>query len=420
MSDTKKRPSGAEFRKRAKLRVESDKKNSGALKNWLTSQNENNDEPTIPTSEEDQHFEPQSSSFQNNSEIYFPKGFEDREKLVEIAEVTEPINPSVDIDDFLTHSESSTSSVFPNEKFETINNFYFDPDPANWVVNNELRDYVAKYGLLQNKNVDFTKSRRQYGNRFWSLNANHFSRHLINGEIQDREWLVYSEKKASVFCGSCTLFHSHTHAESSFIKEGFNDWKNVSVRLKDHENSLYHRNNILTLKERGEKLGKINVKLTEMVDQEISYWKMVLQRVVVAIKALASRGLSFRGSDETFGSNNNGNYMMMLETISQFDPFLTEHIKKFGNPGRGKTSYLSSTTCDEFIELLAKQILNEIINETKVSKYYSVIVDSTPDVSHVDQLSIVLRYVKPNGEPIERFVKFLPKSDIRPLICLKL
>ncbi|GBP20613.1 hypothetical protein EVAR_93727_1 [Eumeta japonica] len=39
-------------------------------------------------------------------------------------------------------------------------------------------------------------------------------------------------------------------------------------------------------------------------------------------------------------------------------------------------------------------------------KYYSVSLDSTPDISHVDQLTLIVRYVLPSG-PVERFVKFL-------------
>lgn len=34
--------------------------------------------------------------------------------------------------------------------------------------------------------------------------------------------------------------------------------------------------------------------------------------------------------------------------------------------------------------------------------------DSTPDVSHVDQLTFVLRYVLPDGSPVERFLSFIP------------
>ncbi|XP_074039832.1 uncharacterized protein [Leptinotarsa decemlineata] len=92
-------------------------------------------------------------------------------------------------------------------------------------------------------------------------------------------------------------------------------------------------------------------------------WQMLLQRVVVVIKALASRGLPFRGSTELFGSNSNGNYMMLLEVLAEFDPFLREHIRKYGNPGIGHISYLSSTICDEYIELLGKKVTDYILEE---------------------------------------------------------
>ncbi len=101
--------------------------------------------------------------------------------------------------------------------------------------------------------------------------------------------------------------------------------------------------------------------------------------------------------------------MMALELIAEFDLFLATHIAEHGNPGRGKTSYLSSTTCDEFISLIALKIRNAIIKEVKDAKYFSIIVDSTPDVTHVDQLSFIIRYVPvKQSRAVERFLKFLP------------
>ena len=38
---------------------------------------------------------------------------------------------------------------------------------------------------------------------------------------------------------------------------------------------------------------------------------------------------------------------------------------------------------------------------------YSIIVDSTLDVAHVDQLSLVVRYIE-NGKPVERLAGFTP------------
>jgi hypothetical protein len=143
------------------------------------------------------------------------------------------------------------------------------------------------------------------------------------------------------------------------------------------------------------------------MEQEIGYWRSILKRVVAVIKALASRGLPFRGHDDVFGSPHNGNYMMGLELIAEFDPFLASHISKHGNAGSGTTSYLSSTTCDSFIRLMSKRLIESIIQEAQAAKYFSVIVDSTPDISHTDQLSFVLLYRREDGTPVERFLTFL-------------
>ncbi|GBP15647.1 Zinc finger MYM-type protein 1 [Eumeta japonica] len=85
---------------------------------------------------------------------------------------------------------------------------------------------------------------------------------------------------------------------------------------------------------------------------------------------------------------------------------MAQHIQNHANKGKGHTSYLSKTICEEFIHLIASSILNQIICEIKRCKYYSVSLDSTPDISHVDQLTLIVRYVLPSG-PVERSVKFL-------------
>lgn len=48
---------------------------------------------------------------------------------------------------------------------------------------------------------------------------------------------------------------------------------------------------------------------------------------------------------------------MCLKLITEFDPFLDDHIKKYGNKGKGSTSYLSFATYEEFITLMAKQVV---------------------------------------------------------------
>ena len=79
------------------------------------------------------------------------------------------------------------------------------------------------------------------------------------------------------------------------------------------------------------------------------------------------------------------------------------------NLGSGYTNYLSSTICEELVQLMRKRVLDEIVSRIKRSRYYSVTLDSTPDEGHVDQLSLVFRFMQ-NTTPVERFVTFMPNQ----------
>lgn len=101
---------------------------------------------------------------------------------------------------------------------------------------------------------------------------------------------------------------------------------------------------------------------------------------------------------------------MIVELLSEFDPILSQHVTRFQNSGSGNTSYLSSTIYEEIIKLMSNKVKNAIVTQIKTSKYYSIIVDSTRDISHVDQLSFILRYVNEKGNAVERFLGFIDNA----------
>lgn len=165
---------------------------------------------------------------------------------------------------------------------------------------------------------------------------------------------------------------------------------------------------MLSLVRRTQHLGTVDAGLGRQIEAEGQYWKDVLRHVVAVIKFLSERELPFRGDDELLKSPHNGNYLGILELVTQFDLFLMEHFQKYGQKGRGKTSYLSSTICEEFIGLMGDKTKQVIATELQRAKYFSVIVDSTPDMSHVDQLTFVFRFVSEEGKVVERFIGFEP------------
>ena len=111
-------------------------------------------------------------------------------------------------------------------------------------------------------------------------------------------------------------------------------------------------------------------------ETEVVYWHKLLTRVVEVLKGLSSRGLPFRRTSEILNEPTNGNYLMTLEFLAKFDPFLSENIFRHEN-----SSYLSFTTCDEFISILAKEVVTKIVDELHVAIYFSFCVDSIPDIA---------------------------------------
>ena len=311
------------------------------------------------------------------------------------------------------HNEHDAS---PTERAETTGSssprstFTLPSDPALWgPLTETLREEAIHRGpaAFHNRASRYPASVREsgLGCRTRSLTNDLFNCRLQNNEVVPREWLLYSPSTGSVYCYACKLLSPQTQ-QHAFIS-GFSDWKH-SERIGDHEKSLEHRRNMLSLIQRSQVVCRVDAALVRQCEAEQRYWTEVLRRVVTVIKFLAARGLAFRGDNELLGSVHNGNYLGTLEVIAHFDPFLKEHLVKHGNKGKGKPSYISSTVCDEFIALMGDKTKQVIADEIKQAKYFSVIVDSTPDLSHVDQLTFVFRFVNASGKVVERFIGFEP------------
>jgi len=126
------------------------------------------------------------------------------------------------------------------------------------------------------------------------------------------------------------------------------------------------------------------------------------------VKFLTSRSLALRGIMEKFRSSENVNFLGCLELLSEYDPFLAAHVQRYGNARSGVTSYTSSSTYEEFVDLMANKLRNNILSEMKHAKYFSFSVDSTPDVTNVELLTFTLHYVLDDGQSVEHFLFFMP------------
>ena len=76
-----------------------------------------------------------------------------------------------------------------------------------------------------------------------------------------------------------------------------------------------------------------------------------------------------------------------------------------------KTSYTSWQSQNEFISLIGDAVRTNVCQSVNRSEIYSIMADTTPDLSHKDQLSLVIRFVDDMFEVFERLIKISEIQD---------
>lgn len=112
-------------------------------------------------------------------------------------------------------------------------------------------------------------------------------------------------------------------------------------------------------------------------------------RLFAVVKPLAQRNLAFQGDNEKLGEANNGNFLGLIEMIVEIDAVMREHVRRIEKK-KIYVHYLSHMIQNEMIEMLSKEIKVMIIHKIHDSKYFSIILDCTPDISHKEQMTLVI------------------------------
>lgn len=158
----------------------------------------------------------------------------------------------------------------------------------------------------------------------------------------------------------------------------------------------------------------IDIQIEKQIRSELTKWREILKRIIHVILFLSERGLAFRGTSQKLGVLNNSNFLGIIELLSHYDSILKEHIEKViesqKSGHRFSVHYLSSDLQNEFISACGELVRTTIIKELKGAKYFSIIVDATPDSSHTEQITFILRYLSWDDDSFnmeERFVEFM-------------
>ncbi|CAF1258602.1 unnamed protein product [Rotaria magnacalcarata] len=237
---------------------------------------------------------------------------------------------------------------------------------------------------------------------FPTVNHRHFCLNWYNVY----KWIEYSETTQKACCFVCRFAYSPGQCDDAFTKNGFNNWAMAMNKFKKHEASIFHKkanesfvNAVKNNKDNMNVLKLINIEHKKATSENRNYLKEIIRTIIF----IAKQGLSFRGHRENDESDNKGNLLELLEFRSLENELIRKKL--------GTVKYTHHSIQNEMLSIIQQHILSKIVSEIKISKYHSIMIDESTDISRHQQVSLVIRYTDDLFSVYERFIGFERASD---------
>lgn len=133
--------------------------------------------------------------------------------------------------------------------------------------------------------------------------------------------------------------------------------------------------------------------------------KEVIRHLIDIVLYLGRHCLPFRGHREGWKDDIRGNFKNLAILLAKYSPPLSCHLTEVQIRAKHTHNFVSWNRQNQFILAIETNIRNTIKNEILNAKFFSLSLDTTFDVSRIEQLSLVIRYInKSNGVVCERLI----------------
>ncbi|XP_025207826.1 52 kDa repressor of the inhibitor of the protein kinase-like [Melanaphis sacchari] len=220
------------------------------------------------------------------------------------------------------------------------------------IKNSNLKRQIISFGPCK-PNIKFPLSTMYFedseDSKSRKFSVEYYFTTNLSGQKIPRGWLCYSIILDKVYCESCWLFadRKHSYFKSNWIN-GINDWQHLTLKINKHESSIQH------------------------------------------IEAVKLRNTALRGNERKLSetSPSEGNFIRTVRLLAEFDPVLNSLLLT----EQSQVKYLSWKIQNELIEILATNLQQLICEEIRSAQCFSIIIDSTQDITKIDQVSFIFRY----------------------------
>lgn len=98
--------------------------------------------------------------------------------------------------------------------------------------------------------------------------------------------------------------------------------------------------------------------------------------------------------------------------MGKYHPVLNLHLQKINNVSKNRISFLSNISQNKVLDIMKEYVRSIILEEVKQSQMFCIIIDTTTDLSSLEQVVFVLRLVMADGNEI-RILRKSAKSGFR-------
>ena len=213
------------------------------------------------------------------------------------------------------------------------------------------------------------------------------------------KWLHYEEDMYKAFCYNCIQAYKEdklraSNLELAFISKGFNNWKDASVKFKEHESSNCHKDSMIVTVDLPSSVKDIAETLQRELTKQKSENRQMLLKILSNIRFLARQSIAIRGD----GDEENSNFIQLFKLRGEDDPKFAKWLEK-------KTDkYVSADIQNELLKVMGLQVLRDIATSLHSAEFYSIMVDETTDVSNKEQAVLCFRWISDDLIAHEDFV----------------
>jgi len=209
------------------------------------------------------------------------------------------------------------------------------------------------------------------------------------------------------------LFGLPKAKKTTIVSNGSGDWKNISRIIENHEILPDHLHSEISRRLFTKNL-KLDLKLPLVLsaNRQVAENRQVVKIIIDALIYTARQNIALgaMSHEKSRKSLNKENFLELVDLLANYHAPLQIHLDKINAKSHNRLTFMSNVTQNTLLDILKEQIRSSIINEIKMSKMFSIIIDTTTDVANLEQFTLIARYVF-EGVIQEKLISLLTAED---------